>query len=108
MKFKWTGSLTMQNKTWINLISTVALMLPLAGGALAEERKDLAFEVIDRNAQQMTDISDSIYYFGELGMQELEGSKLLKSTLGAAGFRVELGGAGMPTNVWAEYGSGRP
>src|SRR5215468_2563275 len=94
----------------LGLTSILAFALPLLlpAGAAADERKDLAFEVIDRNAQQMTDISDSIYYFGELGMQELEGSKLLKSTLEAAGFRVELGGAGMPTNVWAEYGSGRP
>src|SRR4030095_14544002 len=98
----------MQNNTWINLIPTVALILPLASAAMADDRKDLAFEVIDRNVQQMNDISDSIYYFGELGMQEFEGSKLLKNTLEAAGFRVELGGAGMPTNVWAEYGSGRP
>src|SRR5437867_11508688 len=98
----------MQNKTWINLISTVALMLPLACGAMADERKDLAFEVIDRNARQMTDISDSIYYFGELGMQEVEGSKLLKNRLEAAGFRAELGGAGMPTIVAPEHGSGLP
>src|ERR671926_397869 len=90
----------------LGLVSILALLLPEA--AAADERKDLAFEVIDRNAQQMTDISDSIYYFGEMGMQEFEGSKLLKETLEAAGFRVELGGAGMPTNVWAEYGSGRP
>src|SRR4051794_11708538 len=81
-------------------------MLPLAGQA--DERKHLAFEVIDRNAQQMTDISDSLYYFGELGMQEFESTKLLKETLEAGGFKVELGGAGMPTNLWAEYGSGRP
>src|SRR5215510_8747455 len=90
----------------LGLVSILALVLSF--GASADERKDLAFQVIDRNAQQMTDISDSIYYFGELGMQEFEGSKLLKDTLEAAGFRVELGGAGMPTNVWAEYGSGRP
>jgi aminobenzoyl-glutamate utilization protein B len=92
------------------LALNLALTLPVGAvaDALADERKDLAFEVIDRNAQQMTDISDSIYYFGEIGMQEFEGSKLLKQTLEAAGFRVELGGIGMPTNVWAEYGSGRP
>ncbi|MEA2906574.1 MAG: aminobenzoyl-glutamate utilization protein [Alphaproteobacteria bacterium] len=84
------------------------LVFPLAGTASSDERKQLAFEVVDRNAKQMTDISDSIYYFGELGMQEFEGSKLLKDTLEAAGFKVELGGAGMPTSVWAEYGSGRP
>src|SRR5882757_10268571 len=84
------------------------LALPLACAATADERKQLAFEVVERNAQQMTDISDSLYYFGELGMQEFESIKLLKDTLEAGGFRVELGGAGMPTNLWAEYGSGHP
>src|SRR5882757_8675570 len=84
------------------------LALPLACAATADERKQLAFEVIERNAQQMTDISDSLFYFGELGMQEFESAKLLKDTLTAAGFKVELGGADMPTNIWAEYGSGRP
>jgi len=82
--------------------------LALASGRDADDRKQLAFEVIDRNARQMTDISDSIYYFGELGMQEFESTRLLKETLEAAGFRVELGGAGMPTNLWAEWGAGRP
>src|SRR5215475_9060448 len=86
-----------------------ALMLPLACAVAGEDpRKQLAFEVVERNAQQMTDISDSLFYFGELGMQEFESTKLLKDTLTAAGFKVDLGGAGMPTNLWAEYGSGRP
>src|SRR5437667_9377223 len=84
------------------------LAIALATSVAADERKQLAFDVVDSNAQAMTDISDSIYYFGELGMQEFESAKLLKDTLTAAGFRVELGGAGMPTNVWAEWGTGRP
>lgn len=92
---------------WVAILSLVGTILPLAG-ASADERKQLAFDTIDRNAAQMTLLSDSIFYFGELGMQEVESSKLLKETLEAAGFKVELGGAGMPTNVWAEYGSGRP
>jgi aminobenzoyl-glutamate utilization protein B len=92
----------------MKLFLAAGLVLPLATGAAADERKQLAFDAIDRNAKQMTDISDSIYFFGELGMQEFEASKLLKNTLEAAGFKVELGGAGMPTNIWAEYGSGRP
>ena len=71
------------------LALNLALMLPV--GAMADERKDLAFEVIDRNAQQMTDISNSIYYFGEIGMQEFEGTKLLKDTLEAAGFNGRAG-----------------
>src|SRR3954470_17415697 len=56
----------------------------------------------------MTDISDALFYCGELGMQKFESTKLLKDTLTAAGFKVELGGAGMPTNLWAEWGSGHP
>ena len=97
----------LRSRTIISVLFSVSA-LALASGAGADDRKQLAFEVIDRNAQQMTDISDSIYYFGELGMQEFESTKLLRSTLEAAGFRVELGGAGMPTNFWAEWGSGRP
>ena len=87
----------------------IAIVFAVAAtAASADERKQLAFDVVDRNAQQMTDIRDSLFYFGELGMQEIESTKLLKDTLSAAGFKVELGGAGMPTNLWAEYGSGRP
>jgi aminobenzoyl-glutamate utilization protein B len=41
-------------------------------------------------------------------MQEHESSRYLKETLEGAGFKVELGGAGMPTNVWATWGSGNP
>ncbi|MCC6776596.1 MAG: amidohydrolase [Hyphomicrobiales bacterium] len=87
------------------LVLSIALAAPAAA---ADERKQLAFDVIDRNARQMTDISDELFYFAELGMQEVESVKLLNDTLTAAGFKVELGGAGMPTNVWAQYGNGRP
>ena len=93
---------------WCRLavLALTGALLPLA--ANADERKQLAFDVVDRNAEQMALLSDSIFYFGELGMQEFETTKLLKDTLEAAGFKVELGGAGMLTNLWAEYGSGRP
>ena len=101
----------MQRKSssrWSRTVLTFAFVVPLSCAAGADERKQLAFDVIERNAQQMTDISDALFYFGELGMQEFESTKLLKDTLTAAGFKVELGGADMPTNFWAEYGSGRP
>ena len=88
------------------VLALIGALWPLA--ANADERKQLAFDVVERNAEQMALLSDSIFYFGELGMQEFESTKMLKDTLEAAGFKVELGGAGMPTNLWAEYGSGRP
>jgi aminobenzoyl-glutamate utilization protein B len=84
---------------------TVAAPLAIAAPA---DPKQLAFETVERNAQTIADVSDSIFYFAELGMQEVESTKLINETLTAAGFKVELGGAGMPTNVWAEYGEGRP
>src|SRR5437016_8818822 len=100
----------MQHKMTRRTVGLLAVGLACSPAlpATADDRKQLAFDVVDRNAQAMADISDSIYYFGELGMQEFESTKLLKDTLSAAGFRVEVGGAGMPTNVWAEWGSGRP
>ena len=72
-----------------------------------EQKKD-AEAVVEKNAQTIWDIGDSIYYFGEMGMQEFESTKLLKDTLEAAGFKVDLGVAGMPTALWATYGSGHP
>jgi aminobenzoyl-glutamate utilization protein B len=93
-------------RRWAAFLLVAGSMLPFA--VQADERKQLAFDAVDRNAAQMTLLSDSLFYFGELGMQEVESTKLLKDTLEAAGFKVELGGAGMPTNLWAEYGSGRP
>ena len=90
------------------LLTLGFLLAPAMPADANDAPKKLAFEVVDRNAQQMTDVSDALFYFGELGMQEFESTKLLNDTLTAAGFKVELGGAGMPTNLWAEYGSGRP
>src|SRR5262249_59129013 len=84
------------------LLTLGFLLAPAMPAAANDAPKQLAFEVVDRNAQQMTDISDALFYFGELGMQEFESTKLLKDTLTAAGFKVELGGAGMATNLWAE------
>lgn len=80
-------------------------------GATAESPgnpKRVAFEVVDRNAEQIATVGDVLYYYAEPGMQEYESSKFVKETLESAGFKVELGGAGMPTNVWATWGSGKP
>ncbi len=90
------------------LALTMVLAMPVASKAASDEQKQFAFAAIERNAEPMAEIGDSIFYFGELGMQEVESTKLLKDTLAAAGFTVELGGAGMPTNLWAKWGNGRP
>ncbi len=53
-------------------------------------------------------VSDRIWEYAELGLQEFNSAKLLADTLEAAGFAVERGLAGMPTCFVATYGSGRP
>jgi aminobenzoyl-glutamate utilization protein B len=53
-------------------------------------------------------ISDAIWSYAELGLQEYKSSKLLADTLEQAGFKVERGVAGMPTCFVASYGSGKP
>src|SRR4051794_33233633 len=89
-------------------LAALLVAAPFAATAATDQQKKDAEAIVDKNAQTIWDIGDSIYYFGEMGMQEFESTKLLKDTMEAAGFKVELGGAGMPTNFWATYGSGHP
>jgi aminobenzoyl-glutamate utilization protein B len=74
----------------------------------AAPEKSHADDFLDRNADAIAKLNDSIFYFGELGMQEVETSKLMTELLEAAGFRVERGIAGFPTAFCATYGSGSP
>ena len=53
-------------------------------------------------------ISDAIWIYAELGLQEYKSSKLLSETLEQAGFKVERNLAGMPTCFVASCGSGKP
>jgi len=101
----------MKKNTTVTLSVSLVLCLGFASLPLAaslEEAKKSAFETVDRNADALALLGDSLFYFGELGMQEFESTKLLKETLERAGFTVETGLAGMPTALWAQWGSGRP
>jgi aminobenzoyl-glutamate utilization protein B len=53
-------------------------------------------------------ISNAIWSYAELGLQEYRSSKILADTLEEAGFTVERGLAGMPTCFVGTYGSGKP
>jgi aminobenzoyl-glutamate utilization protein B len=102
-KPKRTGSITF-------LIAALAFLFVFAPATAdsPSDPKRVAFEVVDRNAEQIAIVGDVLYYYAEPGMQEHESAKFVKETLERAGFTVELGGAGMPTNVWAKWGSGKP
>lgn len=72
------------------------------------EAKHYVLDVVERNRKALQCLSDSIFYFGELGMQEKRSSALMASVLEEQGFAVERGISGFPTAFLAIYGCGSP
>jgi len=70
--------------------------------------KEKALKWISENESRIIQISDNIWKFAELGLQEFKSSALLTEELKKDGFKVEMGVAGMPTAFVATYGSGKP
>ncbi len=67
-----------------------------------------AIEFITNNKQHFIDISDRIWKYAEVGLQENKSAELLAQTLEENGFDVVRGVAGMPTAFTASWGSGSP
>ena len=74
---------------------------------LAAEKQEAVkgVEELSKLAQEMV---DSVFSFGELGMQEVETSKYLTGQLEKFGFKVTRGQSGIPTAWVATWGSGKP
>ena len=70
--------------------------------------KQVAIDWIERNRNLIIDVSDGIWAYAEVGLQEHKSSRLIAETLEKHGFKVELGVAGMPTALVASWGSGKP
>jgi len=70
--------------------------------------KDIALKWIEENKDKIIFLSDKIWEYAELGLEEYNSSKLLADTLEEYGFKVKRGIAGMPTAFVAEWGGGKP
>ncbi len=91
--------------------STIALLVVIASNAIAQTGqtpKDTAFAAVDRNQEEIAKVGDAIFSFAELGMQEVETSKLCAQVLSDMGYEVEMGISGIPTAIMATYGSEKP
>jgi aminobenzoyl-glutamate utilization protein B len=66
------------------------------------------FARLDRDALAITGLSDRLFYFAELGMQEHESAALMCTLLEEAGFQVTQHLSGFPTGFLAIYGHGAP
>jgi len=88
------------------------LLIPTAGLSQAQiaKEKQSALDWLSQPevVEQFGRISDAIWSYAELGLQEHKSSALLIETLEEAGFTVEQGLAGMPTCFVASSGRGRP
>jgi aminobenzoyl-glutamate utilization protein B len=101
-------------KSFMFIIFATILIFSLSGQSLAAKKtpkeKKLAVDWLSQPqiVEKFGKISDAIWSYAELGLQEYKSSKLLADTLEQAGFKVERGLAGMPTCFVASYGSGKP
>jgi len=67
-----------------------------------------AIKSVKANQDLLIDVSDQIWEFAEIGLEEFKSSKLLIKTLDEAGFSVKSGVADMTTAFYADYGKGKP
>lgn len=69
---------------------------------------EVALDWIETNKSRLTAVSDRLWDFAEVGLQEYRSANLLEGELEKAGFTVTSGVAGMPTAFTATWGRGQP
>jgi aminobenzoyl-glutamate utilization protein B len=70
--------------------------------------KAFALEFAERNFQATARLSDALFYFGELGLQEYRSAELMGALLEEHGFRLQRGVSGFPTAFLGSFGRGTP
>ncbi|HEX5105275.1 MAG TPA: amidohydrolase [Pirellulaceae bacterium] len=90
----------------------IGITLLLASGLAAAEplrpAQQSAVEEIDARQSELNEVNKAIWDFAEVGLEERRSSALLVEKLKAAGFKVRVGVADMPTAFVAEFGAGHP
>ncbi len=73
-----------------------------------QENKNRIIEYIDSRSGLITSVSDKIWEFAELSLEEEKSAELYCETLEKEGFNVEKGICGIKTAFSASFGSGKP
>ena len=94
--------------SWTGPFGAVPLSAQQPDAAKLDAYKKEATKGVDEMAKLAQEMVDSVFSFGELGMQEVETSKYLTAQLEKYGFKVTRGQSGIPTAWVATYGSGKP
>ena len=69
---------------------------------------ETALKFLENNEDLFTRASDRIWNLAELALQEYESAKVIQKLLKDAGFKLEIGVAGMPTAFIAAWSEGKP
>jgi aminobenzoyl-glutamate utilization protein B len=91
----------------LSLLASFVAPTPVQA-ADASAAKQQAVASIDRQASEMTQLSDQVWAFAETALRETRSAAVLADYAEAQGFDVERGVAEMPTAFVATYGVGRP
>ncbi len=75
---------------------------------MSVKAKKIANKWVDGNESRLTEMSDAIWEYAELGYVEFKSAKLLADELESHGFKVERGVAGIPTAFVGTWGKGKP
>lgn len=70
--------------------------------------KKVIYEILDKKADELYKLSDSIWDEAELAFEEYKSSKIIIEALKNNGFEVENGLAGIETAFSGKYGEGKP
>ena len=70
--------------------------------------KQKLYDSVDESAEKITALSDAIWDFSELSMQEYKSAAYYCDLLEQEGFRVERKLCGIPTAFSGSFGSGKP
>jgi aminobenzoyl-glutamate utilization protein B len=80
----------------------------VSGTTLGADEKAGIVGYLDAYYDQGSALAMQVWDLAEVGYLEQQSSQLLQAELGAAGFEVAAGVAGIPTAFVASYGQGRP
>jgi aminobenzoyl-glutamate utilization protein B len=89
------------------VLAAVGMTAQLASGA-SVKKKEEAIASVENHKAEIIVLSDQVWGFAELALQEVRSAKALADYAEAQGFTVERGVAGLPTAFVASYGQGRP
>ena len=70
--------------------------------------KQLIYDAVERKSAALTQLSDTIWEFAELSMEEYRSAESYIAILKQEGFEVEEKLCGIPTAFLGRYGSGKP